>query len=196
MRAAARGGARLCADEQPLPPARHAGDRRRHSPDDAGRRPALSAAQLQPAARPDGNPLGGPLQVHPDPGRTAPAGLHGVHGPQPGPRGHGGRARGYRWSSHQHYIERRADKLVNPHALYWELGNTLARDEAYAALVRAGIQRGRAAGTDGIGTQGDGRSASQTTSPTSSGAPNGGWRAPKWGVHAHQRRNLSQLKSE
>jgi putative transposase len=46
----------------------------------------------------------------------------------------------YRWSSHQHYIGRRADKLITPHPLYWELGNTpFARDEAYGALVRAGI---------------------------------------------------------
>jgi putative transposase len=46
----------------------------------------------------------------------------------------------YRWSSHLHYIGRRSDKLVTPHPLYWELGNTpFARDENYAALVRAGI---------------------------------------------------------
>ena len=46
----------------------------------------------------------------------------------------------YFWSSHQHYIGRRSDKLIVPHALYWELGNTpFARDAAYAALVRAGI---------------------------------------------------------
>ncbi|HEX7888207.1 MAG TPA: transposase [Ramlibacter sp.] len=46
----------------------------------------------------------------------------------------------YRWSSHEHYIGRRADKLVTPHPLYWELGNTpFARDEAYGTLVRAGI---------------------------------------------------------
>lgn len=46
----------------------------------------------------------------------------------------------YRWSSHQHYIGRRADKLITPHPLYWELGNTpFARDEAYLALVRSGI---------------------------------------------------------
>src|SRR5215218_7754338 len=46
----------------------------------------------------------------------------------------------YRWSSHQHYIGRRSDKLVTPHPLYWELGNTpFARDEAYAALVRSGV---------------------------------------------------------
>ena len=46
----------------------------------------------------------------------------------------------YPWSSHLHYIGRRTDKLITPHPLYWELGNTpFARDEAYAALVRAGI---------------------------------------------------------
>jgi putative transposase len=46
----------------------------------------------------------------------------------------------YPWSSHQHYVGRRTDKLITPHPLYWELGNTpFARDEAYGALVRAGI---------------------------------------------------------
>lgn len=46
----------------------------------------------------------------------------------------------YTWSSHQHYVGRRVDKLITPHPLYWELGNTpFARDEAYGALVRAGI---------------------------------------------------------
>ena len=46
----------------------------------------------------------------------------------------------YRWSSHLHYIGRRHDKLITPHPLYWELGNTpFARDENYAGLVRAGI---------------------------------------------------------
>ncbi len=46
----------------------------------------------------------------------------------------------YPWSSYQHFIGRRSDKLVTPHPLYWELGNTpFARDEAYGALVRAGI---------------------------------------------------------
>jgi putative transposase len=46
----------------------------------------------------------------------------------------------YPWSSYQHYIGRRSDKLLTPHPLYWELGNTpFARDEAYGALVRAGI---------------------------------------------------------
>jgi putative transposase len=46
----------------------------------------------------------------------------------------------YPWSSHAHYIGRRADKLVTPPALFWELGNTpFARELAYAELVRAGI---------------------------------------------------------
>ncbi|HUR88436.1 MAG TPA: transposase [Ramlibacter sp.] len=46
----------------------------------------------------------------------------------------------YPWSSHHHYVGRRADKLVAPHPLYWEMGNTpFARELAYADLVRAGI---------------------------------------------------------
>lgn len=46
----------------------------------------------------------------------------------------------YRWSSHAHYIGRRADKVVTPHPLYWELGNTpFSRDAAYAALVQHGV---------------------------------------------------------
>lgn len=46
----------------------------------------------------------------------------------------------YRWSSHLHYVGRRADKLVTPHPLYWELGNTpFAREIAYSDLVRSGI---------------------------------------------------------
>jgi putative transposase len=49
----------------------------------------------------------------------------------------------YPWSSHQHYIGRRADKLITPHPLYWELGNTpFARDAAYGAIVRTGIEEG------------------------------------------------------
>ena len=56
----------------------------------------------------------------------------------------------YRWSSHQHYVGRRSDKLVTPHPLYWELGNTpFARDAAYAALVQAGVsEREKQALTD------------------------------------------------
>jgi putative transposase len=46
----------------------------------------------------------------------------------------------YPWSSHAHYVGRRNDKLVTPHPLYWELGNTpFARDAAYAELVLAGV---------------------------------------------------------
>lgn len=46
----------------------------------------------------------------------------------------------YPWSSHAHYIGRRSDRLVTPHPLYWELGNTpFARDAAYADMVRSGI---------------------------------------------------------
>jgi len=46
----------------------------------------------------------------------------------------------YAWSSHPHYIGRKTDKLITPHPLYWELGNTpFAREAAYADLVRAGI---------------------------------------------------------
>jgi putative transposase len=46
----------------------------------------------------------------------------------------------YAWSSHQHYIGRKPDRLVTPHPLYWELGNTpFSRDEAYGSLVRSGV---------------------------------------------------------
>jgi putative transposase len=46
----------------------------------------------------------------------------------------------YPWSSHGHYVGLRNDRLVSPHPLYWELGNTpFARDAAYAELVRSGI---------------------------------------------------------
>jgi putative transposase len=46
----------------------------------------------------------------------------------------------YDWSSYKHYIGRKIDKLVTPHPLYWELGNTpFAREAAYADLVHAGL---------------------------------------------------------
>jgi REP-associated tyrosine transposase len=46
----------------------------------------------------------------------------------------------YAWSSYAHYIGRRNDKLISPHPLYWELGNTpFSREAAYAQLVHAGI---------------------------------------------------------
>lgn len=48
--------------------------------------------------------------------------------------------RDYPWSSYGHAIGLRADKLVTPHPLWWELGNTpFAREAAYANLVQAGI---------------------------------------------------------
>jgi putative transposase len=46
----------------------------------------------------------------------------------------------YAWSSHGHYIGRRVDRLVTPHAQFWGLGNTpFAREAAYAELVQAGV---------------------------------------------------------
>lgn len=49
----------------------------------------------------------------------------------------------YPWSSHGYYIGRRADRLVTPHPLYWQLGNTpFSRDAAYAELVNGGIDAG------------------------------------------------------
>ena len=46
----------------------------------------------------------------------------------------------YPWSSYGHHVGARTDKLVTPHPLYWELGNTpFAREAAYADLVRAGV---------------------------------------------------------
>ncbi|MFM2275642.1 MAG: hypothetical protein RL211_1514 [Pseudomonadota bacterium] len=44
------------------------------------------------------------------------------------------------WSSYGHYTGHKTDKLVTPHPLYWELGNTpFAREAAYADLVRVGV---------------------------------------------------------
>ena len=49
-------------------------------------------------------------------------------------------AQEYPWSSHAHYIGQQVDRLVTPHALVWELGNTpFAREAAYAEMVRSGI---------------------------------------------------------
>ena len=46
----------------------------------------------------------------------------------------------YPWSSHGHYTGQRIDKLITPHPLFWELGNTpFAREAAYAELVQSGI---------------------------------------------------------
>ena len=46
----------------------------------------------------------------------------------------------YLWSSHAHYVGRTTDRLITPHALYWELGNTpFSRDAAYRDLLGAGL---------------------------------------------------------
>jgi putative transposase len=46
----------------------------------------------------------------------------------------------YPWSSHMHYLGARSDRMITPHALYWELGNTpFAREAAYAELVQSGV---------------------------------------------------------
>lgn len=49
-------------------------------------------------------------------------------------------ARDYPWSSYGHYAGQRVDKLITPHRLVWELGNTpFAREAAYAQWVQRGI---------------------------------------------------------
>lgn len=49
----------------------------------------------------------------------------------------------YAWSSHGHYTGQRTDKLITPHSLAWELGNTpFAREAAYASLVQGGLAHG------------------------------------------------------
>jgi putative transposase len=46
----------------------------------------------------------------------------------------------YLWSSHTHYLGKRVDKLITPHAMFWGLGNTpFAREAAYAEWVRNGV---------------------------------------------------------
>ena len=46
----------------------------------------------------------------------------------------------YPWSSHRHCIGQGVDKLVTPHTLLWNLGNTpFAREAAYRELVHAGV---------------------------------------------------------
>lgn len=54
--------------------------------------------------------------------------------------------RDYPWSSYGHYTGQRIDKLITPHPLFWELGNTpFAREAAYAELVHSGISPGQQA---------------------------------------------------
>lgn len=49
-------------------------------------------------------------------------------------------ARDYPWSSYGNYAGLRNDKLITPHPLVWDLGNTpFAREAAYAELVQTGI---------------------------------------------------------
>ena len=46
----------------------------------------------------------------------------------------------YPWSSHAHYVGARIDRLITPHALVWELGNTpFDRESRYRELVQAGV---------------------------------------------------------
>ncbi len=46
----------------------------------------------------------------------------------------------YAWSSHGFYVGARSDKLITPHALFWDLANTpFGREAAYADLVRSGV---------------------------------------------------------
>ena len=50
----------------------------------------------------------------------------------------------YLWSSHAHYVGAHSDRLISPHALIWELGNTpFARERAYRELVHAGVSAER-----------------------------------------------------
>lgn len=56
-------------------------------------------------------------------------------------------ARDYPWSSHGHFIGQCSDKLLTPHPMIWELGNTpFAREAAYAEMVRSGISPAQQAG--------------------------------------------------
>lgn len=46
----------------------------------------------------------------------------------------------YRWSSHGHYVGACSDRLVTPHSIYWQLGNTpFAREANYLDLVNQGV---------------------------------------------------------
>lgn len=49
-------------------------------------------------------------------------------------------AAAFAWSSHGHYAGLRHDRLLSPHPLCWQLGNTpFAREAGYAELVHAGV---------------------------------------------------------
>jgi putative transposase len=61
----------------------------------------------------------------------------------------------YPWSSYGHYTGLRTDKLITPHALMWELGNTpFAREAAYADLVQSGISPAQQAALTGSALSG------------------------------------------
>lgn len=46
----------------------------------------------------------------------------------------------YPWSSFAHFVGQRVDRLITPHPLFWELGNTpFAREAAYAQIVQEGV---------------------------------------------------------
>ena len=48
--------------------------------------------------------------------------------------------REYPWSSHAFYVGLRSDRLITPHALFWDLANTpFSREAAYSELVQAGV---------------------------------------------------------
>jgi hypothetical protein len=71
----------LCADGQPLSSAGHAADGRWFAANDAGGgAPLCALLQRQPKAH--RHAVGRALQVHGDPDRALPAGLHGLHRPQ------------------------------------------------------------------------------------------------------------------
>lgn len=89
----------------------------------------------------------------------------------------------YPWSSHRHYAGMAQDRLVTPHPLYWELGNTpFAREEAYQNLIDAGVHaevhkrltdatlHGWALGDDDYVSQ-VGREAGRRSAPLPKGRP-------------------------
>lgn len=46
----------------------------------------------------------------------------------------------YEWSSYRHYAGVKADRIITPHALFWDLANTpFGRESAYVETVRAGV---------------------------------------------------------
>jgi putative transposase len=50
----------------------------------------------------------------------------------------------YPWSSHTHYLGRVTQKIITPHALFWEMGNTpFAREDAYQNFVNEGLSSSR-----------------------------------------------------